>query len=45
MSSIRTALHLPHRRSTRPASSSLSRALSRATTPAAREELLYLTRR
>lgn len=44
MSSIRSALHLPRRRSTRPGSS-LSRALSRATTPSAREELLYLTRR
>ena len=43
MSSIRTALHLPRRRSTR-SGLSLSRALSRATTPSAREELLYLTR-
>ena len=42
--SVRTALHLTRRRSTRPGSS-LSRALSRATTPSAREELLYLTRR
>ena len=44
MSSIRHALHLPRRRSTRPGSA-LSRALSRATTPSAREELLYLTLR
>jgi len=44
MSSIRTALHLPRRRSPRPGSS-LSAALNRATTPSAREELLYLTRR
>lgn len=44
MTSLRTALHLPRRRSTRPGSS-LSRALYRANTPAAREELLYLTRR
>lgn len=40
--SIRTALHLPRRRSPRPIS--LSSALSRATTPALREELLYLQR-
>ena len=39
--SIRTALHL-RRRS--PRTTSLSRALSRATTPAVREELLYLQR-
>lgn len=42
--SIRTALHLPRRRSPRPGSS-LSAALNRASTPSAREELLYLTRR
>ncbi|HWH28771.1 MAG TPA: hypothetical protein VNU26_07375 [Mycobacteriales bacterium] len=35
-------IHLPRRRSPRP--TSLSRALSRATTPAAREELLFLQR-
>lgn len=40
--SIRSALHLPRRRS--PRTTSLSRALSRATTPAVREELLYLQR-
>jgi hypothetical protein len=44
MSSLRTALHLPRPRTPR-GGSSLSRALSRATTPSAREELLYLTRR
>ena len=42
--SLRTALHLSRRRTHR-RGSSLSQALSRATTPAAREELLYLTRR
>lgn len=36
-------LHLPRRRRT-PRSTSLSRALSRATTPAVRDELLYLSR-
>lgn len=44
MSSVRTALHLPRRRTTR-RGTSLYRALDRATTPSAREELLYLTRR
>ncbi|HWG94635.1 MAG TPA: hypothetical protein VNU66_10465 [Mycobacteriales bacterium] len=39
---LRTALHLPRRRSSR---TSLSRALSRATTPAVRDELLLLSRR
>jgi hypothetical protein len=43
MTMFRTALHLPRRRSLR-TGSSLSRALSRATTPSAREELLFLTR-
>jgi hypothetical protein len=37
---IRTALHLPRRQSHR--ATSLSRALSRATTPAVRNEVLYL---
>jgi hypothetical protein len=41
--SLRTALHLPRRRGSR--TTSLSRALSRATTPAVREELLLLSRR
>jgi hypothetical protein len=40
--SIRTALHLPRRRSSR--STSLSRGLSSATTPAVRDELLFLSR-
>jgi hypothetical protein len=40
--SIRRSLHLPRRRSHR--GTSLARAISRATTPAAREELLNLTR-
>ena len=43
MSTLRSTLHLPRRRQTRSATS-LSRALSRASTPSAREELLYLTR-
>ena len=42
--SLRTALHVRRRRSPRP-SSSLYRALSRATTPSTREELLNLARR
>ena len=41
--SIRTALHT-RRRSTRTRGTSLARALSRATTPAVRDELLYLQR-
>jgi hypothetical protein len=41
--SLRTHLHLPRRRS--PRATSLSRALSRATTPAVRDELLLLSRR
>jgi hypothetical protein len=39
---LKNALHLPRRRSHR--ATSMSRALSRATTPAVREELLYLQR-
>jgi hypothetical protein len=40
---ISKALHLPRRRGNRP-TTSLSRALYRATTPSHREELLYLQR-
>jgi hypothetical protein len=43
MNTLRSTLHLPRRRPTR-STASLSRALSRASTPSAREELLYLTR-
>ncbi len=39
---LKNALHLSRRRS--PRATSLSRALSRATTPAVRQELLYLQR-
>jgi hypothetical protein len=41
--SLRTSLHV-RRRSARSRGTSLARALTRATTPAVREELLYLQR-
>ncbi len=42
--SLRTALHLPRHRRRRTSDLALTRALSRATTPSAREELEYLQR-